>query len=83
MSTMGKNMIHLTGKYDISINNIKSMSKTHINRYCYTKWRIGINDEYPIYAGIVREMIMMKEERCIRTLSNDDCNFVINFLCTI
>ena len=82
-STMGKNMLYLTRKYDISIDDIKSLSKTHLNRYCYTKWRTGIDDEYPIYAGIIREMFMMKEERCIRTFSNDGCNFVINFLCTI
>ena len=82
-STMGRNMLYLTGKYDISIDDIKSLSKTHINSHCYTKWRTGVDDEYPIYAGIIREMFMMKEERYIRTFSNDGSNFDINFLCTI
>ena len=37
-STMGRNMLYLTSKYDISIDDIKSLPKTHINRHCYTKW---------------------------------------------
>ena len=76
-------MSYLLVKYNISIDNIKSLSKAYINRHCYTKWRTGVDDEYITYAGIIREMFMMKEKRCIRTLSNDDCNFVIKFLCTI
>ena len=82
-STMGRNMLHIMNKYDLSIDDIRSLSKANINRHCYSKWLTGVADDYPIYAGIIREMFMMKEERCIRTLSNDDCNFVIRFLCTI
>ena len=82
-STMGRNMSHIFNKYNLSIDDIRSLSKANINRHCYSKWITEVVDEYPIYAGIIRDMFMMKEERCIRTLSNDDCNFVIRFLCTI
>ena len=80
---MSRNMLHIMGKYNLSIDDIRSLSKTNINRHCYNKWLTVVDMDYPIYAGIIREMFMMKEERCIRTLSNDDCNFVIKFLCTI
>ena len=82
-STMSRNMLHIMSKYNLSIDDIRSLSKTNINRHCYNKWLTVVDNDYPIYAGIIREMLMMKEERCIRTLSNDDCNFVIKFLCTI
>jgi len=82
-STMSRNMLHITSKYNLSIDDIRSLSKTNINRHCYNKWLTVVDNDYPIYAGIIKEMLMMKEERCIRTLSNDDCNFVIKFLCTI
>ena len=69
-STMGRNMTYLMNKYDI-------------NKHCYSKWITEVPDDYYIHAGIIQEMIMMKEERCNRIFSNDDCNFVIDFLCTL
>ena len=80
---MSRNMLHIMSKYNLSIEDIRSSSKTNINRHCYNKWLTVVDNDYPIYAGIIKEMLMMKEERCIRTLSNDDCNFVIKFLCTV
>ena len=83
ISTMGRNMTHLMDKYDISIDNVISYSKAKINKHCYSKWLTGVPDDYYSHAGIIQEMFMMKEERCNRVFSNDDCNFVIDFLCTL
>ena len=82
-STMGRNMSHLMNKYDISIDNVISYTKAKINKHCYSRWLTGVPDDYYTHAGIIQEMFMMKEERCNRMLSNDDCNFVIDFLCTL
>ena len=82
-STMGRNMTHLMNKYDISIDNVMSYTKAKINMHCYSKWLTGVADDYYTNAGIIQEMFMMKEERCNRMFSNDDCNFVIDFLCTL
>ena len=80
---MGRNMTHLMNKYDISIDNVISYTKAKINKHCYSRWLTGVPDDYYTHAGIIQEMFMMKEERCNRMLSNDDCNFVIDFLCTL
>ena len=82
-STMGRNMTHLMDKYDISLDNVISYTKAKINKHCYSKWLTGVPDDYYTHAGIIQEMLMMKEERCTRMFSNDDCNFVIDFLCTL
>ena len=76
-------MTHLINKYDISIDNVMSYTKAKIKKNCYSKWLTGVADDYYTNAGIIQEMFMMKEERCNKMFSNDDCNFVINFLCTL
>ena len=80
---MGRNMTHLMDRYDISLDNVISYTKAKINKHCYSKWLAGVPDDYYTHAGIIQEMLMMKEERCTRMFSNDDCNFVIDFLCTL
>ena len=82
-STMGRNMTHLKYKYDLQMEDIIYFTKNKINLHCYTKWLADVSDEYTIYAIIIQEMLMMKEERCNRTFSDDDCDFIIHFLCTI
>ena len=56
--TMGRIMLHMS-KYDLSIDYIRSLSNTNINRHCNTKWLTIVDNDYPIYAGIIREMFMM------------------------
>ena len=82
-STMCKNIRHLTFKYDISIDNIISLSKGNIRKLIYNKWISGINESYPIHAKVIREMLGIREERYTRILSNDECKFIIEFLCTL
>lgn len=82
-STLSKNVKHLTHKYGISKSDMLSTTKYLLKKHCYNKWIDGINELYPVYASIIKEMIEMKEDRCNRFFSNDDCNFIINFLCTI
>ena len=80
-STIGKNMTHLIHKYNLRIEDFLSLSGNKIKEWCYNRWFSEINHEYFIHAQIIREMIMMKENRCVRYFSNTDCDFVINFLC--
>ena len=82
-STMGRNMTHLKFKYDLQMEEFISLTKNKISFHCYTKWLANISDEYTIYASIIQDMLMMKEERCHRTFSDDECDFIIKFLCTI
>ena len=82
-STMGRNMTHLKYKYDLQMEEFISLTKNKISFHCYTKWLANISDEYTIYASIIQDMLMMKEERCHRTFSDDECDFIIKFLCTI
>ena len=82
-STMRKNIRHLTYKYDISIDDILNSSKGKIRNQIYNKWISGINEIYPIHANVVRDMLGIREERCTRILSNDECKFITDFLCTL
>ena len=82
-STLGKNMTHLLHKYQLDVNDIVTLSKCSARELCYNRWIAKINNEYPLYAQGINEMITMKEGLCYRTLSNEDCNAFINSLSTI
>ena len=60
-----------------------SLTKHQAKELCYNRWQLGINEDYPIYAQVIKDMIVMREDRCTRTFSNDDCKAIINFCCTI
>ena len=82
-STLGRNMTHLIHKYDLQIDDFHSLSRSKINEWCYNRWFTEINMDYFAYAQIIRELIIMKENRCTRLFSNNDCNFIIDYLCII
>ena len=82
-STLGRNMTHLTHKYNLQIEDLHSLSKNKTKEWFYNSWFSEINQEYYTYAQVIKEMIMMKENRCIRSFSNTECNFIIDFLCVI
>ena len=82
-STMCRNMRHLCYKYDLRIDNILASSIGSTRKEVYNKWFSSVNESYPIHAKVVKDMLGIKEERYTRILSNDDCNLVIEFLCTL
>ena len=82
-STLCKNVKHLRYKYDISVENITKFSKCKLKKHCYSKWLSQVDVSYPSYASIIRDMVLMTEDRCTRIFSNDECKRFIDFLCTI
>ena len=82
-STLGRNMTHLMHKYDLEVNDIVMLPKCSVKNLCYNRWIASINNEYPIYARGINEMLTMKEGLCYRTLSNEDCDEFIKSLCII
>ncbi|CAL4174079.1 unnamed protein product [Meganyctiphanes norvegica] len=82
-STLGKNMTHLMHKYEFEIEDLISISRNKVKEHCYNKWISGINDEYPMYAQIIREIIMIKEGRCISEFTDEECDFIIKFCCVV
>ena len=82
-STLCRNMRHLCYKYDLRIDDILTSSNGSMKRAVYDKWLSGINDSYPIHAKVVKDMLAIKEERYNRIFSNDECNHIIESLCTL
>ena len=82
-STLGKHMTHLMHKYEFEIEDLISISRNKVKEHCYNKWISGVNDEYPMYAQIIREMIMIKEGRCISEFTDEECDFIIKFCCVV
>ena len=84
-SIVRRNMTHLIYKYDLVMDDVLTYSKDKMKKHCYAKWLAGIDIEYPRYAQIVRDMTTVKEyrNRTEEEFSDDECNFVINFVCTI
>ena len=95
-STMRKNLRHLSYKYDMSIDWMITASKGKLRKHIYDKWISGIDDSYPIYANIIKDMMNVREERitivfhesevCLEdddVLEYEDCNFIQELLCTL
>ena len=82
-STMCRNIRHICYKYKINIDDILTMSAGKIRKVVYNKWFSSINPDYPIHANVIKDMLGIKEERYTRILSNEECNFFIEFLCTV
>ena len=80
---MGKNINHLLNKYDIVADDIISLSKHKVKEIWYSKWLSSVNVEYPIYAEIIKDMIVMREGICTKVFLNEDCKFIIDFCCII
>ena len=83
-------MIHLSHKYGISAEDILISSKKGIKEICFQKWVVEVNEQYVINAQIIRELIMVKEDRLQITFSNGDVglsyasyDLIIIFLCTV
>ena len=81
-STLGRNITHLMCKYDLVIDDMLSLSKQKIKNHCLNKWMSGIKDEYPMYAQIIKDMILMKEGNDASIFTIDECNCIIDF-CSI
>ena len=95
-STMRKNLRHLSYKYDMSIDWMKTASKGKLRNHIYDKWLSGIDDTYPLHANIIKDMMNVREERitivfhesdvCLEdddVLEYEDCIFIQKFLCTL
>ena len=89
-STLGKNMLHLKHKYDITVEDILSSSKKMMKAYCFQKWFKEVDEQYVTHAQLVRELMEVKENRLHITFSNGDdgvyfaaYDLIINFLCTV
>ena len=82
-STLGKNMRHLTYKYDMSRETIMTYSKSKMKKYCKDKWFVGFEELYPTYASIIRDMVMMMEDQCIITFSTFIVYYIIMCLSSL
>ena len=84
-ATLCRNMKHICYKYKISMEHIfiKSTGRIRKEVYIYNNWFSAINPEYSTYANVIKDMLGIKEERYSRIFSNDECNFFIEFLCTV
>ena len=81
-STLGRNITHLMCKYDLVIDDMLSLSKQKIKNHCLNKWMSGIKVEYPMYAQIIKDMILMKEGNDPSIFTINECNCIIDF-CSI
>ena len=85
-STMGRNLTHLLHKYNLQVDNILSYSKNLMRKHCYQKWKSEVNPQYLIHAQLIREIIMVKENRLHIAFTGDAGDFsvdnIINTLCT-
>ena len=87
-SILGQNMIHLMHKYELNVDDILTSNKNERNKHCYHKWFKDVNVQYVINSHIIRELMMVKEDKLQIIFSNgdiglsfDEYDLIINFLC--
>ena len=78
-------MMHLLHKYNLQVEDVLTFTKKTMKEHCYQKWQSEINQEYIVHAQIVKEFIMVKEDRLQKTFTNNNgefsADYIIIFLC--
>merc|ERR1712121_109082 len=95
-STMRKNLIHLSYKYDMSIDWMITASKGKLRKHIYDKWISEIDKTNLSHANVIKEMMNVREIRStivfheseVRledddVLDYEDCIFIQEFLCNL
>ena len=54
-------------------------SEINLKNLFYIKWFENVDEMYVTYADIIKDMIIMKEDRCHRVFSNEDCDLIAKF----
>ena len=82
-SRLGRNVNHILSKYGITRDEVMTMSKHKFKELSYNQWLNNVNPDYFIYSNIIKDMLLMKEDRCTRSFTNDECTQLINFICSL
>ena len=73
-------MTYRIHKYELQVEDMLTLSKNKIKEHRYSKWINQIKEKYITYSLIIKEMIMMKENRTVRLLSDRNC-MICMFFC--
>ena len=81
-SVLGQNIRFININYNISRDELIEWSNVKIKKLLYSEWVNKLNDEYIIYSEMVREVIFMNDYYSNDFLTDEESNFIIEFLCT-
>ena len=83
LSTLGRNMRILCTKTNMSHEDILKMTDSKMKKTLNEKWMENISNGYPIRATVIKNLLLMKENRLLRTLDRIASDTVINILCVL
>ena len=82
-STMSNTFNQILFDLNMDIHELSVLSLQNIKELYYNKWLNSVDIQYITHSRVIRELIMMKEGVAYREFDNIQCNFIINFLCTL
>ena len=81
-SILSKNVKYVCNNFNLTVEEIISQPLSSIRHKCNTLWFNNISNTYVQSANIIKELIDMKDGYCIKVLSDDECDIVIQYLST-
>ena len=71
--------------YDLNIDNtnLQMYSVNYMKELYCKKWLNNVNENYIIQSKCINDLCMMKEGFLQSNLNEQECDFLIRFLCTI
>ena len=80
---MSKNLNRILYDINLEIHQLAELNLNDVRKMYYNKWLDNVNNQYLIHSKVIKDLIMMKEGLIQRDFDNVQCDFIINFLCTL
>ncbi len=80
---MGENVKHVLGKYHLTWNNVINENIQVFDNIIKQSWACNVNELYIDYSSVIYENVMMRDGLTHGFFNNDECDVIIQFLCTV
>ena len=81
-STMGRNLNHVLYKCNLNINDLHDLTEQQFKKLSLERWLNNVNDDDCQTCSVIKDMIHVRDGFYKKIIDNDECNFIIENLCT-
>ena len=82
-STMSKNLNQILYDINFELEELLHLSINNIKKIYYDNWIRSINKQYIIHSSVIHELCLVKEGILVSELEFDECDCIIQSLCTL
>ena len=80
---MSKNLNQILYDINFELEELLNLSINNIKKIYYDNWIRSINKQYIIHSSVIHELCLVKEGILVSELEFDECDCIIQSLCTL